>query len=78
MSVRRLLKTPCRNIHRRNHYRQLLQSEGQTGAGGRRGAVLSNQLEGDFEFPSSGLSQKRFHALLVNFAIISPVNLASQ
>ena len=42
------------------------------------GAVLSNQLRGDFEFPSSGLSPKRFYALLVNFAYISQVNLASQ
>ena len=46
--------------------------------GGGGGAVFSDQLGRDFEFPSSGLSPKRFHVLLVNFAIISPVNLANQ
>ena len=42
------------------------------------GCSLVEPVRSRLWIPSSGLSQKRFHALLVNFAIISTVNLASK
>ena len=42
------------------------------------GRSLVEPVRSRLWIPSSGLSQKRFHALLVNFAIISTVNLASK